>query len=239
VTDAFGKALMAHFRGEEAEYLIERDDGYIDTFSYGAGEYFVGYEEWPLHEREAALEAKGRILDVGCGAGREALWLQGRGHEVVAIDISLLALEVSRARGVKDCQLMDVRDLYFPDDYFDTVIMFGNNFGIAGDIMETRRMLDSLQRVTRKDSIVIASTRDPLKTDNPVHLVYHEQNRRRGRPPGLVKIRICFHGECDDWFELLMVGEDELSEVLDPTGWTLEKAYRSEGANYTAILKKR
>jgi SAM-dependent methyltransferase len=239
VTDAFGKALMAHFRGEEAEYLIERDDGYIDTFSHGAVEYFVGYENWPLHEREAALEARGRILDVGCGAGREALWLQGRGNEVVAIDISPIALDVSRARGVKDCQLMDVRDLYFPDDYFDTVVMFGNNFGIAGDIMETRRMLDSLHRFTGEDGIVIASTRDPLKTDNPVHLVYHEKNRRRERPPGLVKIRICFRGECDDWFELLMVGEDELSEVLDPTGWTLEKVYRSEGANYTAILKKR
>ena len=238
MTDAFGKTLMAHFRGEEAEYLIERDDGYIDTFSYGAGEYFVGYEDWPLHEREAALEARDRILDVGCGAGREALWLQGRGHEVVAIDISPLALEVSKARGVKDCQLMDVRDLYFPEGYFDTVVMFGNNFGIAGGIPETRRMLDGLHRFTGEDGIVIASTLDPLKTDNPVHLVYHEQNRKRGRPPGLVRIRICFRGECDGWFELLMIGEEELVEVLEPTGWTIEKVYRSDGASYTAILKK-
>jgi len=239
VTDAFGKALMAHLRGEEAEYLIERDDGYMDTPGSRAGEYFIGYEEWPRHERDAVLESRSRVLDVGCGAGRAALWLQGRGHEVVAIDISPLALEVSRARGVKDCRLMDVRDLDFPEGYFDTVVMFGNNFGIAGDIPETRRMLDGLHRVTREDGIVIASTRDPLKTDNPVHLVYHEQNRRRGRPPGLVKIRICFRGECDGWFELLMVGEDELAEVLDPTGWTLEKVYRSEVANFTAILKKR
>ena len=239
MTDAFGKALMAHLRGEEAEYLIERDDGYVDTPSYMAREYFVGYEEWPQNEKEAVLESRGSVLDVGCGAGRAALWLQGRGHEVVAIDISPLALEVSRARGVKDCWLMDVRDLDFPEGYFDTVVMFGNNLGIAGDIPETRRMLDGLHRVTREDGIVIASTRDPLKTDNPVHLVYHEQNRRRGRPPGLVKIRICFWGECDDWFELLMVGEEELAEVLDPTGWTLEKVYSSEGANFTAILKKR
>lgn len=239
MTDAFGKALMAHLRGEEAEYLIERDDGYMDTPGSKAGEYFVGYEDWLPHERDAVLESRGRVLDVGCGAGREALWLQGRGHEVVGIDISTLALEVSRARGVRDCRLMDVRDLDFPEGCFDTVVMFGNNFGIAGGILETRRMLDGLHRVTGEDGIVIASTLDPLKTDNPVHLVYHEQNRRRGRPPGLVKIRVCFRGECDDWFELLMVGEEELVEVLEPTGWTLEKVYRSEGASFTTILKKR
>jgi SAM-dependent methyltransferase len=239
VTDAFGKALMAHLRGEEAEYLIERDDGYVDTSGSRASEYFIGYEDWLPHERDAVIESRGRVLDVGCGAGRVALWLQGRGHEVVAIDISPLALKVSKARGVGDCRLMDVRDLDLPEGHFDTVVMFGNNFGIAGDISETRRMLDGLHRVTREDGIVIASTLDPLKTDNPVHLIYHEQNRRRGRPPGLVKIRVCFRGECDSWFELLMVGEDELSEVLEPTGWTLEKVYRSEGASYTAILKKR
>ncbi len=239
MTDAFGKALMAHLMGEEAEYLIERDDGYVDTPGSRAGEYFIGYEEWPPHERDAVLESRGRVLDVGCGAGREALWLQGRGHEVVGIDISPLALEVSRARGVKDCRLMDVRGLDLPEGHFDTVVLFGNNFGIAGGIPETRRMLDGLHRVTGEDGIVIASTLDPLKTDNPVHLVYHEQNRRRGRPSGLVRIRVCFRGECDDWFELLMVGEEELAEVLEPTGWILEKVYRSEGASYTAILKKR
>ncbi len=100
-------------------------------------------------------------------------------------------------------------------------------------------MLDGLHRVTREDGIVIASTRDPLKTDNPVHLVYHEQNRRRERPPGLVRIRICFRGECDGWFELLMVGEDELSDVLDPTGWEISKIYGSENGTYVAVLTKK
>jgi len=126
-----------------------------------------------------------------------------------------------------------------PDGYFDTIIMFGNNFGIAGGFEETRQMLAEFHRVTKKDGTIIASTRDPLKTDNPAHLAYHERNRRRGRPPGLVRIRVGFRGEYDDWFELLMVGEEELIDMLKPTGWRLKRIYRSEGANYIAILAKK
>ena len=236
MTDVFGKVLMAYHHDGNAEYVIERDDGYVDECD--AREYFIEYKEWPQHERDALEQVKGRVLDVGCGAGRVALWLQERGHEAVGIDLSPLAIEVSRARGVRECRVMDARRLDFPEGHFDTAVMFGNNLGIGGDIPETRRMLEGLHRVIKDDGIIIASTRDPLKTDNPVHLAYHEMNRRRGKPPGLVKIRIGFRGEHDDWFELLMVGEEELAEVLEPTGWVLERICWSKGAIYTAILTK-
>ena len=237
MTDAFGKVFMAYHRGKRAMYIIERDDGLVDELD--GKEYFREYDEWPQHERDALAWTKRRVLDVGCGAGRVALWLQERGHEVVGIDLSPLAVEVSRERGVGDCRVMDARRLDFPERHFDTVIMFGNNLGIAGGFEETRLMLEGLHRVTSDDGVIIASTRAPLKTDNPVHLAYHEQNRKRGRPPGLVRIRVGFQGEYDDWFELLMVEEEELVEVLEPTGWKLERIYWSEGANYTAILTKK
>ena len=234
--DALGRVLMAyHIRGM-AEYVIERDDGLRDTLS--AEGYFCDYDDWPECERKAALEARGRVLDVGCGAGRVALWLQGRGLEVVAIDISTLALRVARLRGVDDCRLMDVRKLEFPAAYFDTVVMFGNNFGIAGGVPQTKRVLRALHRVSTEDGIIIASCRDPLNTDNPAHLAYHERNRRRGRPPGLVTIRNGFQGDFDDWFELLMVGEKEMRQVIAPTGWTI-KTIHIDGALYCAVLSKR
>lgn len=233
--DTFGRALMAYHRGGEAEYVIERDDGLRQTL--GAGDYFLDYDDWAEHERRAVLEARGRVLDVGCGAGRVSLWLQRRGIEVTAIDISPLALRVAGLRGVRDCRPMDVRRLEYPDGYFDSVVMFGNNFGIAGDVSETRRVLRAFHRVTTGDGLIIAACRDPLKTDNPAHLAYHERNRRRGRPPGLVKIRISFQGEFDDWFELLLVGEEEMREVVAPTGWKIKTTY-TDGANYCAVLTK-
>jgi SAM-dependent methyltransferase len=234
--DTFGKALMAYHRGETKNYIVERDDGRVHE--YDIGTYFIPYDEWPEFEREAVLEARGRVLDVGVGAGRVALWLQENGHEVVGIDVSPLALEVSRLRGVKDLRLMDVRELDFTDGSFDTVLMFGNNLGIGGDVEQTRRILQSLHRITADEGIVIAATRDPLKTEDPAHLAYHERNRRMNRPPGLVRIRIGFQGEFEDWWELLMVGKEELTQLLEHTGWSISRIYDSDVASFVAILTK-
>jgi hypothetical protein len=60
-----------------------------------------------------------------------------------------LALEVSRLRGVRNCRLMDVRALDFPEAFFDTVVMYGNNFGIGGGVEETRVVLQGLNRMTK------------------------------------------------------------------------------------------
>jgi SAM-dependent methyltransferase len=210
--------------------LVREDD---------AGTYFIPYEEWPEFEREAVLEARGRVLDVGVGAGRVALWLQDKEHEVVGIDVSPLAIEVSRLRGVKDLRLMDVRKLDFADGSFDTVLMLGNNLGIGGDTDQTRRILGNLHRITTDDGIVIAGTRDPLKTDDPAHLAYHERNRRMNRPPGLVRIRIGFREEFDDWWELLLVGRGELAQLLEQTGWFISGTYDIGDANFVVTLTKR
>ena len=156
----------------------------------------------------------------------------------MGIDVSPLALEVSRLNGVEDLRLMNVGELDFPEGSFDTVLMLGNNLGIGGGPEQTQRILRDLHRITSEEGIVIAETRDPLMTDDPAHLAYHERNRRRGRPPGLVRIRVGFGGEFDDWFELLLLGEEELAELLEPTGWSMSRVYGSGGATYVAILSK-
>ena len=46
---------------------------------------------------EVAGLTPGRVLDVGCGEGADAIWLAGRGWEVTALDVSGLALK--RAAG--------------------------------------------------------------------------------------------------------------------------------------------
>ena len=53
----------------------------------------------PLVERFVAAAPPGHALDLACGAGRNALYMAGRGWHVTAVDGSPLAIETLLARG--------------------------------------------------------------------------------------------------------------------------------------------
>lgn len=51
-----------------------------------------------LVDRVESGEVGGRVLDVGCGLGTAALFLADRGHDVVGVDISEVAIDRARER---------------------------------------------------------------------------------------------------------------------------------------------
>ncbi|MBA7628025.1 hypothetical protein ES703_35495 [subsurface metagenome] len=235
--DIFGKALMEYYKGDKTPLMIRRDDGYFEKERY-LDIVFSEYGKWDELERRALEHVKGRVLDVGCGAGRHSLWLQEKGFEVVAVDVSPLAVEVTRLRGVRDCRVMDATNLSFSPNSFDTILLMGNNFGVAGNVDGTKRMLEKLCQITSKDAIVIATSRDPAATDNPEHLKYHELNRKRGRPIGQVTIRLEYKGEVGDWFDLLQASPDEMEEICKPVDWSRAQIFKDKNGMYAAILRK-
>src|SRR5262249_1047691 len=130
--DAYGRLVLEYLETGEGTEIVERDDGFIATSRYGPAVYFAPLRRWVKAERQAMRLLRGRVLDVGCGAGRGAAPLQERGHEVVAIDLSPLAVEVSRRRGVRDTRELPVTRVGHELGRFDTIVMFGNNFGLMG-----------------------------------------------------------------------------------------------------------
>ena len=88
-------------------------------------------DEMPAIEQEALKVASGHILDVGAGAGCHTLALQAMEKRVTAIDISPLAVETMRQRGVKDVLEQDFFSL---DGQFDTILMLMNGIGIVGTL---------------------------------------------------------------------------------------------------------
>jgi len=132
--DAYGQEIWAYFNGINENEIVERDDGYIDT-SGGSKNYFSEYKNWREHEKKAVKFAKGRILDIGSGAGRISLYLQKKRFDVTGIDNSPLAIKVCKARGLKKAKVLPIEQISkFKPDSFDTIIMFGNNFGLFGGI---------------------------------------------------------------------------------------------------------
>ncbi len=95
---------------------------------------FDGEVEWELHRRafEHWLAPGARVLDLGGGPGRWAIWLARRGHPVVLGDLSPVQLAIARreaaAAGValEAVIEVDARDLSgFPDASFDVVLALG------------------------------------------------------------------------------------------------------------------
>ena len=66
--DAFGQAMWDHYQGKNTYEIVERDDGHISP-SGGPRTYFAQFSTWPVSSRKGLRFAKGRVLDVGCGAG--------------------------------------------------------------------------------------------------------------------------------------------------------------------------
>ena len=71
---------------------------------------FRNLEEMPMLEQKALSLAKGKVLDVGAGAGCHALALQAQSIAVKAIDISPQSCQAMLQRGVKNVECINLFD---------------------------------------------------------------------------------------------------------------------------------
>lgn len=238
--DAFGQMLLAQLAtGEKLCEIMEREDDYIDTGS-GPGYYFSEYKNWSAAEKRIIKFARGRILDIGCGAGRHAIYLQGKGLDVTGIDASPGAVKVCKARGLKKALARKIEDVSkFRPNSFDTVVMMGNNFGLFGGPAKAKTLLQDLARITSDDARIIAGVRNPYGTKNPAHLRYHRFNKQRGRMAGQITIRARFGTAIGGWFDYLLVSPEEMDTILEGTEWKIEKLYGDTKNNYFALIRKR
>lgn len=234
--DAFGHAFLDQHNGIESYHVIERDDGYVDVID--SSQYFAEYRKWPALERRAMRYVGKRVLDVGCGPGRHALYLQGKGRDVTGIDISPLAVKVAKARGLKKARIMRLSSLEFPPGAFDTVLMLGNNFGLVGGPGPAKRILKRMHRITTQSARIIAGAMDPYQTSNPAHLRYHAFNKKRGRIPGQIRLRVRYGPYSDGWIDLLFVSRSEMEKILEDTGWRIARILDAGGPHYVAILER-
>jgi SAM-dependent methyltransferase len=234
--DVTGHMLWAYYQGREVYDVWERDDGYISVESPKA--YFSEYEDWPSHQKKAMEFVKGRVLDIGCGAGRHSLYLQKKGFDIMGIDISPLAVKVCRVKGLKKAEVMSIEEADFKPGSFDTIIMLGNNFSLFGSLKKARRLLKKVRSITSEDALIIAETRDPFATDNTAYLEYYALNRKRGRMSGQLRGRGRFEKYIGRWSDWLMVSKEEMETVIRGTGWKVRRFIDSEDARYIAIIEK-
>jgi SAM-dependent methyltransferase len=236
--DAYGRLILDYLEGKSAPEIVERDDGFITASRFGQDFYFAPFRRWPKTQRSALRLARGRVLDVGCGAGRVPIELQERGYEAVGIDVSPLAVEVARRRGAKDVRELPVTQVGQALGRFDTIVMFGNNCGLLGTRRRAPWLLRRFKAITSPGARILAESTDPYATDDPGHLAYHEQNRRRGRMGGQLRIRIRHGVYRTPWFDYLLASPQELAELASGTGWELTRVIGEGEPSYVGVLER-
>lgn len=237
--DPFAEALESYYETGRGAYTYTRSDGNRDTEN--AAVYFTTYSEFPKIEKQALKFARGRVLDIGCGAGRHALYLQRKGLHVSAIDASPRVAAIASSRGVRDVRVASAcARLPFQNREFETVLVFGNNLGICGSRHGVARMLRELARVTKRQARILTTTRNPGAFD-PKHREYWNAELAQGHEFGVARYCLEYNGANAKWVSLLLLTPAELMELAWRNGWRVQEIFGSGHADegYAAVLEKK
>ena len=104
-----------------------------------------------------------RVLDAGCGGGRNLIYLLSEGYDVCAVDgnpeavdqVRRLAERLAPTLAPESFQVADLEALPFPDEDFD-VVLCSAVLHFARDEAHFDRMLDEMWRVLRPGGLFFA-----------------------------------------------------------------------------------
>jgi len=230
--DVMGMALLDYFNGKYSEDILTETN--ISEEDVMPVPYlFRTYDEMPTVEQTALNMASGRVLDVGCGAGIHALYLQEKGLEVTAIDTSPGAVEVSKLRGVKDVRLIDLLDL--KEEKFDTILILMNGTGIFQTVEKVPAYLEHLKTLLNpKGKIYIDSTDLRYMYDtNDDGSIWVPGDRYYGELEFVMR----YKGMESDVFDWLYLGEHLFDLLAEESGFNFEVVERGENFDYLAVLR--
>jgi SAM-dependent methyltransferase len=225
--DPHGAALLDCFRGEASATLVcwqdsERDD--------------VPAAFW-LREVLDPLEAlaldlcRGRVLDVGAGAGLHSLELQRRGLCVTAIDVAPECVAVMRERGVRDARATDLHA--FDGGPFDTVVCLCNGLDKVGRLTELPRFLARVRALLAPGGQLVADSFDLRVGADAARLAALSRKQATGRYFGEMDLRFEYKGRIGAPFSVLQVDYETLAQTAEHEGWTCE-LLGSAGGHYLA-----
>lgn len=232
--DPMGSAILDYQKTGKAGKLRVLSSMFEDD-EIPAVHLFRNEEQMPDIERTALGMAKGKILDIGAGAGCHSIALQNKGFKVTAVDISPLSCQAMKDRGIQDVRNIDILDNDITEK-FDTILMLMNGTGIAGTVDGLGPMLQKVSSLLSEDGCILIDSSD---------LIYLYENE-----DGSVDIDLAgsYYGEIDykmvykkvkgEPFNWLYADFSLLSSEAEKVGLKCELIEEGEHYDYLAKISK-
>lgn len=231
-TDAMGRAIAEYYEKGRAERLRVLSPMF-DEDEIPVGMLFRSYGEMTAMERKALEMARGKTLDVGAGAGCHSLVLQERLADVTAIDISPMAAETMRRRGVRNVMEQDFFDM---KGQFDTILMLMNGIGIVGTIGRLPMFFRHLDTMLAPDGQLLCDSSD-------ISYVFADEDGTPHYPDtgcyyGELQYRMQYRDTRGEPFGWLYVDADTLKRIAAENGYQAEVVMEGDHYDYLVGITK-
>ncbi len=229
--DVFGLAMKDYLNGERGQ-IIHVDTTYTEDEELPVDYLFRSEEELPEYEKLALTHCKGRILDVGAGAGCHTKILHEKGFDVLALDYAPFTVELLEKQ-----QLPAIcEDFYqFKDAKpFDTLLFLMNGIGMAHTLEGLKPLLEKAKSLLSEEGQILLESSDIL-------YLFEEEDGSY-----LIDLNGAYYGELEYFltykdvqaepFPWLYVGYEILQDHAEQVGLACEILFLSDEGNYIAKL---
>ncbi len=229
--DPFEKAFFDYLNGKEKTEITvhcNKGDDEVIPVSY----FFREYEMMPELEKKAIDLCSGKILDIGAGSGVHSLYLQSKGMDVTALDISPGFVEVMKKRRLIKVINSDIFD--FSEGKFDTMLMLMNGIGFTKTFEGLSVFLERAKNLLNPGGQLILDSSDLL-------YLYEDEDgtysiNLNDRYYGEVEYIIEYDGVTGKAFRWLYIDFDNLSMIAEQAGFNCELIFEDDHYNYLARL---
>jgi SAM-dependent methyltransferase len=230
--DLFGKAILDYQTHNSPEDLIT-ETSISEADEMSVAYLFRSFTEMPQLEQKALQLATGKVLDVGCGAGSHALYLQEKGFDVTAIDISANAIKTCELRGLKKAKVQDIMQL--EGDQYDTILLLMNGAGMCGRLKNISNFLQKLKTLLTDTGQVLVDSSDII------YMFDEDEEGGKWIPTdvdyyGEVVFDITYKGEKENAFDWMYIDYNTLQNAAVANGFQCEVVLEGEHFDYLAKL---
>lgn len=226
MNDILGQAI-ADFQNTAGRSKLWIHNKYGKKEEMPVATFFRSAEQMPELELLALHNCKGRVLDIGAGAGSHSLLLQQNGMDVTALEISEKAATVIKQRGVKKVMQSDI--FTFENERFDTLLLLMNGIGLTQNIQGLRHFFQHAKNLILPNGQLILDSSDVAYLyDGPIPKMDHYY--------GEIKYQYEYKKQKSNWFTWLYIDRDTLKSTATEEGWNTEILFTDEYDQYLAKL---